>query len=128
MVIPISIAQFQTISEINRTKIDMKTKILIFINLLSLAGLPPFLGFAAKIISVNSMIYSHFRLITLTSLIIASLVAFYFYARLIYSSILIYSGALNLLNPPLEVSKQLPNYLLMSFIGNISISLLVLLN
>lgn len=128
VVTPISLSNFHSISDINTVKINAITKIIIFINLLSLAGLPPFLGFAAKIISINAIIFSHFRLITLSVLILASLVAFYFYARLIYSSILIYQGSSNLISQPLEIIKPLSFYLLLSFIGNITISLVVLLN
>lgn len=127
VIIPAAVTQLQHISRINIIKINIKMKIIIFINILSLAGLPPFLGFAAKIVSINIIIYSHFSFIILSSLIISSLVAFYFYARLIYSTLLLFSSKLNLINQLPQTNKFLTHFILLSFLGNRAISVVVLL-
>uniref|UniRef100_A0A6G6A4F5 NADH-ubiquinone oxidoreductase chain 2 n=1 Tax=Ceratophysella communis TaxID=1519100 RepID=A0A6G6A4F5_9HEXA len=127
VIVPAAVTQLQHISSINTMKINIKMKIMMFINMLSLAGLPPFLGFAAKMVSINIMVYSHFSFIILSSLIVSSLVAFYFYARLIYSSLLLFSSKLNLINQLPQTDKFLTHFILLSFLGNSAMSVLVLL-
>jgi len=128
VIIPNSILQLNDINRINSIKIQLKTKIIIFINLLSLAGLPPFIGFSIKIISINAILYSNFRILILSILIFSSLVAFYFYSRLIYSSILIFQNISKLMYSSNKITKLLTISLMLSFLGNIFLSILVLLS
>nr|YP_010925330.1 NADH dehydrogenase subunit 2 [Hylurgus ligniperda]WGL40344.1 NADH dehydrogenase subunit 2 [Hylurgus ligniperda]WKD83323.1 NADH dehydrogenase subunit 2 [Hylurgus ligniperda] len=60
-------------------------KILFLINFMSLGGLPPFLGFLPKWITVNQLINNKFYFITLM-LILFSLLTLYIYLRLSFSS------------------------------------------
>nr|YP_010274826.1 NADH dehydrogenase subunit 2 [Celaenorrhinus aspersus]UJV31521.1 NADH dehydrogenase subunit 2 [Celaenorrhinus aspersus] len=62
-------------------------KLLIFINFLSLGGLPPFLGFFPKWILINFMIMKKFYIISFI-FIMMSLITLFFYIRIIYSCIL----------------------------------------
>nr|UBA16533.1 NADH dehydrogenase subunit 2 [Celaenorrhinus victor] len=62
-------------------------KFLIFINFLSLGGLPPFLGFFPKWIVINFMIMKKFYIISFI-FIMMSLITLFFYIRVIYSCIL----------------------------------------
>lgn len=75
----------KNISDININSRDITSKKIIVLNIFSLAGLPPFLGFMAKIslilILINNKIY-----FTALTIIIASVVTLYFYYRIIYSS------------------------------------------
>nr|YP_009180572.1 NADH dehydrogenase subunit 2 [Calameuta filiformis]ALM04128.1 NADH dehydrogenase subunit 2 [Calameuta filiformis] len=64
------------------------TKFLLFTNILSLAGLPPFLGFLMKLISIKFLIMNKLFLMSLT-LIISSLMTLFFYLRLTYSSMIL---------------------------------------
>nr|ARH54895.1 NADH dehydrogenase subunit 2 [Bruchidius cisti] len=57
-------------------------------NFLSLGGLPPFLGFLPKWLTVNSLINSQFYWLTLI-LIITTLMTLYFYVRLTYAAFLL---------------------------------------
>nr|YP_009048679.1 NADH dehydrogenase subunit 2 [Byasa alcinous]AHZ89274.1 NADH dehydrogenase subunit 2 [Byasa alcinous] len=62
-------------------------KFSLFINLLSLSGLPPFLGFFPKWIIINFLINNNFLLICFI-FILMSLIMMFIYIRIIYSSIL----------------------------------------
>nr|QXI88806.1 NADH dehydrogenase subunit 2 [Onryza maga] len=62
-------------------------KFLIFINFLSLGGLPPFLGFFPKWIIINFMLINKFFIITFI-FVMMSLITLFFYIRIIYSCIL----------------------------------------
>nr|YP_010616636.1 NADH dehydrogenase subunit 2 [Ampittia subvittatus]WAW79823.1 NADH dehydrogenase subunit 2 [Ampittia subvittatus] len=67
--------------------INFSMKFLIFINFLSLGGLPPFLGFFPKWIIINFMLNMKFYIIILI-MIMMSLITLFFYIRIIYSCIL----------------------------------------
>lgn len=63
-------------------------KLLIFIPLLSLGGLPPFLGFFPKWIIIEIIIFIKLFLL-LTFIVFLTLITLYFYLRIIYSALLI---------------------------------------
>nr|WNO18680.1 NADH dehydrogenase subunit 2 [Pintara tabrica melli] len=67
--------------------INFLLKFLLFINFLSLGGLPPFLGFFPKWIIINFLIMKKFFIITFI-FIMMSLITLFFYIRIIYSCIL----------------------------------------
>nr|WNO18706.1 NADH dehydrogenase subunit 2 [Coladenia pinsbukana zhui] len=62
-------------------------KFLLFINFLSMGGLPPFLGFFPKWIVINFLIMKKFYIISFI-FIMMSLITLFFYIRIIYSCIL----------------------------------------
>jgi len=63
-----------------------KQKILFFINFLSIAGLPPFLGFTIKFLAITSIFNSNFFPIYVPILLLfSSFLSFYFYLRIVYS-------------------------------------------
>nr|UER99267.1 NADH dehydrogenase subunit 2 [Ephemera serica] len=64
------------------------TKLMVFLNLLSLGGLPPFLGFLPKWLVINGLIMeSHYFMATL--MVIMTLVTLFFYLRLTFSALLL---------------------------------------
>jgi len=75
----------------------IKFKWILYINIFSLGGLPPFLGFLAKFIAARILISIEFRWIILGLLILSSLIALFFYCKIIYISLLINSLRLNYL-------------------------------
>nr|YP_010946492.1 NADH dehydrogenase subunit 2 [Diploptera punctata]WGO57210.1 NADH dehydrogenase subunit 2 [Diploptera punctata] len=83
------------ISFINQTFLinnEKKTvKILLFLSLLSLGGLPPFLGFLPKWMVIQSMLFNWSPLIS-SVMVIMSLVTLYYYLRISYSSFIILSS------------------------------------
>nr|YP_010701151.1 NADH dehydrogenase subunit 2 [Papilio alcmenor]WCI21392.1 NADH dehydrogenase subunit 2 [Papilio alcmenor] len=62
-------------------------KISLLINFMSLGGLPPFLGFFPKWITINFLIMNNFFFISFI-FIMMSLIMLFFYIRIIYSSIM----------------------------------------
>nr|YP_010743967.1 NADH dehydrogenase subunit 2 [Corigetus marmoratus]WET31970.1 NADH dehydrogenase subunit 2 [Corigetus marmoratus] len=67
-----------------------KMKFLFMLNFLSLGGLPPFLGFLPKWLTINNMINNkHYAMTTI--LIILTLITLYFYMRITFSSFTISS-------------------------------------
>jgi len=85
----IIIAQIYDLTKINEInfKIDWKIKYLFSFNFITLGGLPPFLGFMAKISILYPLILSKI-IIQPSIIIITSLVSLYFYTRIIYRTII----------------------------------------
>nr|UGN61576.1 NADH dehydrogenase subunit 2 [Syrista parreyssii] len=66
-------------------------KLFLFYNILSMAGLPPFLGFMIKLMSIKFLILNNMFLIT-SMLMISSLLSLIFYLRMMYSSLILISS------------------------------------
>nr|UGN61719.1 NADH dehydrogenase subunit 2 [Cryptocercus tazigouensis] len=88
MTIVVIIKPFNT-SFINQTLLmnkEMNTmKFMMFTTLLSMGGLPPFLGFLPKWIIIQMMIINNMNII-MTTMVVMSLMTLYFYLRISYSS------------------------------------------
>nr|QHZ87366.1 NADH dehydrogenase subunit 2 [Thermobia sp. XL-2019] len=69
-------------------KINPPTKLAIFTSLLSLGGLPPFLGFLPKWIIIMKMTCSLFILTTMI-LVMTTLITLYYYIRISYSAFIL---------------------------------------
>lgn len=67
---------------------EKSIKFFLFFNLLSLGGLPPFLGFLPKIFVIQSLTINN-QLFLLTFLVIMTLITLYFYIRLCYSAFIL---------------------------------------
>lgn len=63
-------------------------KIIIFLVLFSLAGLPPFTGFLSKWLIIENLFLNNFNFISII-LILSSLITLYFYTQILFSSLLI---------------------------------------
>nr|ASM41796.1 NADH dehydrogenase subunit 2 [Stictoleptura succedanea] len=72
----------------NTLNIDKTFKFLLILNFLSLGGLPPFLGFLPKWLTINNLILNNFFLLSIL-LIIFTLITLFFYLRLTFSTMLI---------------------------------------
>jgi NADH-ubiquinone oxidoreductase chain 2 len=86
-----AVAKSFNISFVNQTTIVNKkatTKFLLFITLLSLGGLPPFIGFLPKWTVIQLIIANNLKFI-LTTMVVISLATLYFYLRLSYSRFII---------------------------------------
>nr|AIY62127.1 NADH dehydrogenase subunit 2 [Neotermes sp. A TB-2014] len=87
----ISITSTFNTSFINQTMtINTKKvmKLMMFTTLLSLGGLPPFIGFMPKWAVIQMMIANNMNFI-MTTMVIASLMTLYYYLRMCYSSFII---------------------------------------
>lgn len=78
-----------TISEINRNKISINEKIRIIISIISLGGIPPFVGFVIKFIAI--MLIIKYSIIVIIILIISSLINIYIYIRIITPALLTFN-------------------------------------
>nr|UQJ75131.1 NADH dehydrogenase subunit 2 [Rugitermes sp.] len=86
-----SITKSFNISFINQTmtsKSKMVIKFMMFTTLLSLSGLPPFIGFLPKWIVIQMLIMNELSFI-MTIMVLASLMTLYYYLRMCYSSFMI---------------------------------------
>nr|QRV62415.1 NADH dehydrogenase subunit 2 [Graptodytes pictus] len=96
---------------------DYKINFFLILNLLSLGGLPPFLGFLPKWIIIQNLSFKFFFLILF--MIFMTLITLYFYIRVSYSGIMINNKKLNF---NLSILKNYNNYMLMYMLSMISIS------
>jgi len=83
-----SINNLRSLYELNNNKTSKINKYIFILNLLSLGGLPPLLGFIRKVIIIKTLIMNTIIIITFI-LITASLISIFFYCRVIYSAIII---------------------------------------
>nr|AII02468.1 NADH dehydrogenase subunit 2 [Astrotischeria sp. MJT-2014] len=70
------------------SKFNLMLKMFFFFNLLSLGGLPPFLGFLPKWMIIKFLMKMKFIFITFT-LLLTALITLFFYIRISYSSLLL---------------------------------------
>nr|UQJ75157.1 NADH dehydrogenase subunit 2 [Cryptotermes brevis]URX53098.1 NADH dehydrogenase subunit 2 [Cryptotermes brevis] len=76
------------INQMMSTNEKSAVKFVLFTTLLSLGGLPPFIGFLPKWITIQMMIANNLSL-TMTVMVITSLATLYYYLRMCYSSFII---------------------------------------
>nr|QLY90318.1 NADH dehydrogenase subunit 2 [Drymeia vicana] len=67
---------------------EKSMKFFLFFNLLSLGGLPPFLGFLPKMLVIQSMTLNN-QFFLLTFMLMMTLITLYFYIRLCYSAFML---------------------------------------
>lgn len=91
-------------------------KFFIFLNLLSLGGLPPFLGFFPKWIVIQNITFNN-QIFIIIIIIIITLVTLYFYLRICYSAFIINYSESNWTSY-IQINKiQLTIYIILSFIS-----------
>lgn len=87
----VSIVKTTKLSFVNQIAITEKknklTKFLVFTRILSLGGLPPFLGFIPKWIVIQAIITNEIKT-TATMMVLISVVTLYYYMRMTYSSLI----------------------------------------
>nr|AVN67297.1 NADH dehydrogenase subunit 2 [Blaberus sp. B007] len=116
------------ISFINQTLLihssNKITKFMMFSSLLSLGGLPPFLGFLPKWIVIQSLAYNSHILIS-SIMVILSLITLYYYLRVSYSSFILLSSQPSWISPMHENTPKLTSVGLasMSMFGLIGCSI-----
>nr|YP_010238571.1 NADH dehydrogenase subunit 2 [Cephenemyia stimulator]QTE20628.1 NADH dehydrogenase subunit 2 [Cephenemyia stimulator] len=91
-------------------------KFFIFINLLSLGGLPPFLGFLPKWLVIQSLTMNN-QMTILSFMVFMTLITLYFYMRLTYSAFMLNYYENNWLNYSFFNSIYLLTFFICSFIS-----------
>jgi len=132
-IITIAIILILIFNRINRIKKiiifhgDKLIKIRFLTIILSLGGLPPFLGFLAKFIAARNLIYNIFSWIILFILICASLIALFFYCKLAYISLITSNIKINFIKKTTPNKKLITVWVYLSITLNIIFPSLVLL-
>uniref|UniRef100_A0AAU7YRB1 NADH-ubiquinone oxidoreductase chain 2 n=1 Tax=Rhopalus kerzhneri TaxID=3151525 RepID=A0AAU7YRB1_9HEMI len=96
------------INQINSPSYSMMEKYTYVMMMLSLGGLPPFLGFLPKWMVIQSMIKSNLNLLLIVMMLF-SLITLFFYMRMMSSMILLYS----LINKYSNLENKLPLFSMM---------------
>nr|ULR86935.1 NADH dehydrogenase subunit 2 [Macquartia sp. 1 HNL-2022a] len=92
-------------------------KFFLFFNLLSLGGLPPFLGFFPKWMVIQSLTMNN-QLFLLTFMVLMTLITLYFYMRLCYSAFMLNLYENNWINYSLYNFNKMQIFLLNSFLSS----------
>nr|WNV61894.1 NADH dehydrogenase subunit 2 [Urodexia penicillum] len=98
-------------------------KFFLFFNLLSLGGLPPFLGFFPKWMVIQMLTMNN-QLILLTFMLMMTLITLYFYIRLSYSAFMLNYFEINWLNKSTFNSINMIIFMKFSFISSFSLFLI----
>nr|YP_009860221.1 NADH dehydrogenase subunit 2 [Neoplocaederus obesus]QKW88538.1 NADH dehydrogenase subunit 2 [Neoplocaederus obesus] len=72
----------------NSMNFSKTVKLFFILNFLSLGGLPPFLGFFPKWLTVNNLVSNNFILVSL-ALIVFTLITLFFYLRITFSTLVV---------------------------------------
>lgn len=115
--------EIKKISDIRNRKFITNIKMVFIVNILSIAGLPPFLGFFGKLIVISSMIYSIKMIFSLIVILRASLISLIYYINICYSTYLI--SEKKIFTKKIQINKSTTLLILMviSIIGPIMVYL-----
>nr|YP_002213612.1 NADH dehydrogenase subunit 2 [Bilobella aurantiaca]ABS88963.1 NADH dehydrogenase subunit 2 [Bilobella aurantiaca] len=103
-------------------------KLMFISNFLSLAGMPPFLGFSMKIISIFIFFNSDIFKLIISILILSSFISLYFYLRTIYTSFILLNWNISTMNSvSYNFKLKLILFSILSILGNIFFPMAVLL-
>nr|UNO54417.1 NADH dehydrogenase subunit 2 [Rhipicephalus sanguineus] len=80
IIINCKMVNFNSLNNLTSSKMSVKMKNTMIMSMMSLAGMPPFLGFFMKIVAISYLI--KMNLIFITILIISSLINLFFYLRI----------------------------------------------
>lgn len=122
IIFSLNFLNLKKIKEINSSKIRFKRKIILSTLILSLGGLPPFLGFIGKLFALAVAI-KIFPILVLVSLILSSLISLYFYTKLFFNLLTTRSPE-KIIN---TADKNHMKFIFVSLTGNLILSSLVLL-
>nr|URX53759.1 NADH dehydrogenase subunit 2 [Cryptotermes sp. 4 AB-2022a] len=114
-----TITKSSNISFINQTAMmenKTLTKFILFTTLLSLGGLPPFIGFLPSWAVIQMMIMNNLSPV-MTMMVIMSLVTLYYYLRMCYSSFLILQEGVKWGNQSLKMNKTTMQSIILSTVS-----------
>lgn len=98
-------------------------KFFLFFNLLSLGGLPPFLGFFPKWIVIQSLTINN-QLFLLTFIVLITLITLYFYMRLCYRAFILNYHENNWLTASIYKSLYIKIFIICSFFSSFGLFLI----
>nr|AIW64777.1 NADH dehydrogenase subunit 2 [Indopodisma kingdoni] len=111
------------------TNMKPEIKFMMFLSLLSLGGLPPFLGFLPKWIVMQSLVENNMTIMMMI-MIMLTMITLYYYMRISFSALILsYSeNSWSMINAPNKTSFILTMTVMISTLGLMSTSMLVYLN
>nr|YP_010946869.1 NADH dehydrogenase subunit 2 [Sorineuchora nigra]WGO57626.1 NADH dehydrogenase subunit 2 [Sorineuchora nigra] len=112
IILVMSISQVSFVNQMFVNNIHPINKMMMFMVLMSMAGLPPFLGFLSKWLVIQSMVINKFVTMS-TIMIIFSLITLYYYLRVMYAAILLNKSTTTWVSPKIS---QLNNSMLLSMV------------
>jgi NADH-ubiquinone oxidoreductase chain 2 len=118
---PVLLLESTNVSHVNQLpliQIKLHNQCILFFSLLSLGGLPPFLGFLPKWVILQLRITFSFYLLALI-IILTSLFTLYFYLRLIFSAFIF--GGVKIFQEKRSSASFLLNFLLGLSLGGLSL-------
>lgn len=127
VIILFSFSLVYSIKQLFNSSIPNQVLLTFLTNFFSLAGIPPFLGFFIKLISITSIVNLQINLLTISTLIISSLLALYFYTRFIFTSSILSISKINIIFKPINPSTNKTTFLTLSITGNLIFPLLLYL-
>jgi len=99
------IKKARSLDSIGVLMIKLGEKVIIFILLISIAGLPPLLGFYIKLLILLILLH-HLKIFILVSIIMSSIIIIYVYLRILLRSLIVQT-----LTPKSGASYRINNYL-----------------
>jgi NADH-ubiquinone oxidoreductase chain 2 len=114
------------IKSANIRSLRIEKKILFSLNILSLGGLPPFVGFTVKVLTIYFLL-NFAPLPILFTLILSSLITLIFYLKIIFPSVPLKTMPLKIFLLAFKTSKSISFLFFFVLILNLSFSLLILL-
>nr|YP_010758032.1 NADH dehydrogenase subunit 2 [Chimarra sadayu]WEU80037.1 NADH dehydrogenase subunit 2 [Chimarra sadayu] len=108
------------ITQLYSIKMNTLNNFFMMMNLLSLGGLPPFLGFIPKWITINLMVMNNFYFLSFM-MVMCSLLTLFFYLRLFYSSTFLLSFKIKWI-----MTMNLKNFFILNTLSFISMTSLIL--
>nr|AWN56299.1 NADH dehydrogenase subunit 2 [Neomegalotomus parvus] len=118
----LSVNNFYFMNQVNSPSFSMMEKFSLSIMLLSMGGMPPFIGFLPKWMVIQNMIKSNLYLVMIIMMLM-SLITLFYYLRLSSAMILMYS-TMNKWN----YSKINKTYFFMIYLFNLSLPLFSIIN
>nr|URX53564.1 NADH dehydrogenase subunit 2 [Procryptotermes corniceps] len=118
-----TITKSYNISFINQTMLvngSNTTKFLLFTTLLSLGGLPPFIGFLPKWTVIQMMVANNLSPI-MTMMVITSLATLYYYLRVCYSSFLALHDEVKWTSQTFKVNEAIAYSVILSSVSMVSL-------
>nr|YP_009663890.1 NADH dehydrogenase subunit 2 [Hydrotaea spinigera]QCW07923.1 NADH dehydrogenase subunit 2 [Hydrotaea spinigera] len=103
---------------------EKSMKFIMFFNLLSLGGLPPFLGFLPKLLVIQSLTLNN-QLFLLTIMVTMTLITLYFYMRLCYSAFMMNYYENNWIFYSIFNIFKMKNFLIFSFFSLFGLFLVI---
>nr|YP_010946986.1 NADH dehydrogenase subunit 2 [Sorineuchora bivitta]WGO57743.1 NADH dehydrogenase subunit 2 [Sorineuchora bivitta] len=117
IILVMSINQVSLVNQMFVNNIYPINKVMMFMVLMSMAGLPPFLGFLPKWLVIQSMVVNSYVVMSMI-MITFSLITLYYYLRMMYAAILLNKSSISWMPPKVtQFNSSMLLSMVMSLLG-----------